>query len=100
MENPMASKSNINEELIDDPEDPEMPTSYASPTKNYQTELYQIQEEMPYSSTSMVSDRKTEPNRGGYYKKDSMPTSTYYSLASHSENLNESFLMRKVRNPQ
>lgn len=93
LDNPMASKSNIHEELVDDPEDPEMPNSYSSPIKNYQTELYQIQEEMPYSSTSMVSDRKTEPNRGGYYKKDSIPTSTYYSLASHSENLNESFLL-------
>lgn len=95
-ENQMASKVNIGiEENIEDPD----LQSYDSPLKNYNTELFQIQEEMPYSSTSMISDKRTEPNRG-HRKKDSAPTSTYYSLASHSDNLNETFLLCFLMTPR
>lgn len=69
LENQVASKSNIGaEDVIDDPEVQAVSEPYSSPLKNYNTDLFQINEEIPYSSTSMISDRKTEGNRPTYHK--------------------------------
>ena len=90
----VASKQNIGkEDSLEDPEENEINKLYDEPIKNYQSELYQIQEEMPYSSTSMVSERRTDVNRTRHAKNDSLPTSTYYSLMSNTDNLNETFLL-------
>lgn len=90
----VASKQNIGkEEILEDPDENEINQMYDAPIKNYQSELYQIQEEMPYSSTSMVSERRTDANRTRHAKNDSLPTSTYYSLMSNTDNLNETFLL-------
>jgi hypothetical protein len=90
----VASKQNIEtDEILEDPDENEINRLYDSPIKNYQSELYQIQEEMPYSSTSMVSERRTDANRTRHAKNDSLPTSTYYSLMSNTDNLNETFLL-------
>ena len=71
-----------------------------SPVRNNKTELFQIQEEIPYSSSSVLSEKRTETQRTKYNKNSSILTSNYYSLASHSENLNENFLLWFLMTPR
>ena len=120
MENQLPSKTDL--ENIDEPEDPEenaTPSSYQSPIKssylsNPQLErskliyyfatndgneccvldLFQIQEEAPHSSSSLMSDRKTENTRNRADRKSSIVLSNnYHSIISHPETYNETFLL-------
>lgn len=91
MKNQMASKVDIGkDELIQNPdEDPE-----DSPIKSaYQTELFQITEEPPYSSNSVVS------NKPSNYRQNSNK-SAYNSLLSYCNNVNETFLLCSLMTPR
>jgi len=101
MENQIASKSNLDTEEVDDPE--ENPEVRENNMRNYNTELFPINEEVPYTTNSNISEIKSTNgnissvnSKFGYKSKPS----TYYSLASHSDNLNETFLLCFLMTPR
>ncbi|CAI2364966.1 unnamed protein product [Moneuplotes crassus] len=96
----IASKKNLDldEEIIDPDENTESPNPSQ---KNYNTELLPIDEEVPFSTKNADSrSANGNPPKVGFKSPRGPKYSPYYSLASHSDSLNETFLLCFLMTPR